>query len=110
MTKGRALSCVALKKEDLERSVFSSWRFIPPAPAAARAALEGIFRKAVKERGRGSSIFFSSRELPDRRSIRNGLRVHSPFRWQKRSNPFGASGNPKTNIFLLSSFIERRNG
>lgn len=55
--KKRALSCVALKKKDLT----SSLRFLPPAPVAARPALEGKkISKVGKDRGRGAS--FSLRE------------------------------------------------
>jgi hypothetical protein len=98
--KKRALSCVALKKKGPKRRA-SSLRFIPPAPA-----LEGKIRKAGKDRWRGSSILFSSLELPDRRSIRNGLRVH----FVGRNDPIhsGLRGTPqKTN---LTSFIDRING
>lgn len=73
--KKRALSCVALKKVG-PKIKHSSLRFLPPAPAAARPALEGKISKARKDRGRESSILFFSRELPDQKSIRNGLRVH----------------------------------
>ena len=74
----------------------SSLRFLPPAPVAARPALEGKISKAGKERGKGSSILFSSRELPDRRSIRNGLRVH----FVGRNDPFhsGLRGTKKWDL------------
>lgn len=88
MTKRGRFPMLHWKKKDLRAS---SLRFFPPAPAAAWPPLEGKGKisKAKKDRGRGSSILFSSRELPDWRSIRNGLRVH--FIGGKRSNPFGAS-------------------
>jgi hypothetical protein len=47
--KKRALSCVALKKRDLREERLLS-RFLPPAPAAARPALEGKISKARKEK------------------------------------------------------------
>lgn len=46
--KKRALSCVALKKEG---NKITSLRVLPPAPAAARPALEGKISKARKDRG-----------------------------------------------------------
>lgn len=99
--KKRALSCVALKKGPQRRA--SSLRFLPPAPAAARPALEWKISKAGKKRGRGSSIFFSSRELQDRRSIRNGLRLH----FVGRNDPIysGLRGTQKRT--LLTCLIHR---
>ena len=94
--KKRALSCVALKKGPKIRA--SSLRFLPPAPAAARPALEGKISKAGKDRGRGSSILFSSRELQDRRSIRNGRRLH--FVGRSRNDPIhsGLRGTQKRTL------------
>ncbi|KAK7373333.1 hypothetical protein VNO80_06736 [Phaseolus coccineus] len=100
--KKRAFSCVALKKKKPKRRR-SSLRFLPPAPPnylSARPALEGKIRKARKYRGRGSSILFSSRELPDRRSIRSGLRVHFVGRNDPQS--IRGFGEPKE-VFRLDS-------
>jgi hypothetical protein len=52
--KKRALSCVALKKEGPKIRASS---LIPPAPAAARPALEGKISKARKDRGRHLILF-----------------------------------------------------
>jgi len=94
--KKKALSCVALKKGPKRRA--SYLRFLTPAPAAARPALEGKISKAGKDRGRGSSILFSSRELQDRRSIRNGRRLH--FVGRSRNDPIhsGLRGTKKRTL------------
>ena len=94
MTKRGRFPVLHWKKEE---TLLNSER-LPPAPAA----LEGKISKAGKDRGRGSSILFSSRELQDRRSIRNGRRLH--FVGRNRKDPIH-SGNQST---LFTWFIDRQ--
>lgn len=95
MTKRGRFPVLHWKKDKREERLLLGF-FLPLS--LARPALEGKISRAGKDRGRESCIFFSSRELQDRRSIRNGRRLQQK---QKRSNPFGASGNKKTNYFDL---------
>nr|GLL46821.1 hypothetical protein CFOL_v3_28611 [Ipomoea trifida] len=70
---------IGVISQRLARDRRPTW-FLPPAPVAARPALEGKISKAGKDRGKGNNILFSSRELPDRRSIRNWRIPHTPVR------------------------------
>jgi len=91
--EGAFLCCT--EKRTKEKTLFDFLSSSRARLSPARPALEGKISKAEKDRGRGSSILFSSRSGSEKHS--EGARPS--FRWQKqkRSNPFGASGNPKTN-------------
>jgi hypothetical protein len=94
--EGAFLCCT--EKRTKEKTLFDFLSSSHARLSPARPALEGKISKAEKDRGRGSSILFSSCSGSEKHS--EGARPS--FRWQKqkRSNPFGASGNPKTNSLI----------
>ena len=101
--EGAFLCCT--EKRTKEKTLFDFLSSSRARLSPARPALEGKISKAEKDRGRGSCILFSSRELQDRRSIRKGRGLH--FVGRSRNDPIhsGLRGTQKRTLFTF--FIDR---